>query len=124
AENAERREGAELELEPQIDRNEAEGQCQHRRERAEHGKDDGDRGFPCQASDVDADEPQQRRDHQRRPFTRPMSKPMPKAPTTTPNGLRRATASNSVSMLLAWFLAADAMPSPMSVAASPTSVAM
>src|ERR1019366_9637067 len=120
AENAERREGAELELEPKIERGEAESERQHRREYAEHGEHDGDRGFPHQALDINANEPQQRRDHQRRPFIIPMSMPIPNAPMTTPSGLRRATASNSESRVFAWSFAADAMSPPMPVAASPT----
>src|SRR4030095_9797932 len=52
AENAERREDAELEFKPKIEGNNAEAECQHRHERAEHGEHDGDGGFPRQALDT------------------------------------------------------------------------
>src|SRR4029453_8542702 len=119
AENAERREDAELEFKPKVEGNNAEAECQHRHERAEHGEHDGDGGFPRQAFDVNADEPQQRCDHQWRPFIKPMSMPIPKAPLTTPNGWRRAPAS--IWEIRVFAFAADAMSSPMPVAASPPS---
>jgi hypothetical protein len=48
----EHREDAELEFKPKIEGNNAEGECQHRHERAEHGEHDGDGGFPRQALDT------------------------------------------------------------------------
>jgi len=54
SENAERRDGAELEFESKIEFHEAEGECQYRRERAVRSKHDHDPAR--QALDVNADE--------------------------------------------------------------------
>jgi hypothetical protein len=75
------------------------GESQHLLDRSVSPKDPGQcavelaRHTAPLAFDVNADEPQQRRDHQWRPFIKPMSMPIPKAPLTTPNGWRRAPAS-------------------------------
>src|SRR5262249_26603903 len=102
ADNAERRQRAVKELQPLVQRRDAEPERQQDQDGAEKREHDGHHGAADLALDVDPDQPEHLAQHQRRPRISPMTMPTHRAPATTASGLRRAMRSNSPTMGPAW----------------------
>src|SRR5262249_42973684 len=101
AENAERAQRPDFEPQPLIESRDAEPQRQQDQNRPDGRKGHRHDGLANLALEVEADQAQQRAEHQRRPLRSPITKPTQRAPVTTPRGLRRATRSSSATMELA-----------------------